>query len=53
MAIERTILDFVAKYTNERYGCKWTGELRSIEVTVTIINFLILVIVNLIEIKPD
>ena len=47
MAIERTILDFVVKCPNERYGCKWTGELRSVEVTVKIINFLMLVIVNL------
>ncbi|XP_078352420.1 TNF receptor-associated factor 6-like [Oculina patagonica] len=31
VAIQRTILDFVIKCPNENYGCKWTGELRSIE----------------------
>ncbi|XP_078352421.1 TNF receptor-associated factor 4-like [Oculina patagonica] len=31
LAIQRTILDFVIKCPNEHNGCKWTGELRSVE----------------------
>ena len=43
LAIERTILDFIVKCPNERYGCQWTEELRSIEVTFITSKFLILV----------
>ena len=35
LAIERTILGFAVKCPYERNGCIWTGELRSIEVTVS------------------